>query len=117
MKTTLALLAILSSLTSFQVQAAYDPKAVTRLVSETIDLSELDTMLSDLPSDLNQLQNVLTKNALLNSEVLRELASIRRAVADAMTRADDGLRSHQLEIAKFRLLLLAGELGYIPQGR
>lgn len=112
------ILVLLVSLGAFQAQAASrDEKALTKLVVETIDLSELDSALKAQPSDLNQLKNTLVRNALRDSEVTRELLNIRSEVTKALSVKNAGSRSYQLKITQYRLLWLAGELGYTPQNR
>lgn len=112
------ILAVLLGLSTLSASASSrDERALTKLVVEAIDTSELDETLSERPSDLNQVKNILVQNAIRDSEVANELLNIRSVIARAKAIQNANVSGYQLKIAQYRLLWLAGELGYMPQNR
>lgn len=117
MKFLFALLLAVSAFSASAQASSRDERALTKLAVEAIDASELDATLNENPSDLNQVKNVLVRHAIRDSEVVSELLNIRSVIAKARAIQNANARDYQLKIAQYRLLWLAGELGYVPQNR
>lgn len=111
------LFVVVLSLLAFQVQASgHRAEKIIDAVLTAVDVSDLDVVLAADPSDLSAVKRTLIKAALRDSEVAAEIRNILNNMMEDLTVAEgDQFRRGIQQVAQYRLLIVAGENGYVPQ--